>query len=209
MYRVRIRTNPDLDTTPPADAAGIEVTNLEGTSATISFVASGDDGMTGKVTGYDIRIRAGSPITAANFADSPALASTVTPVAGGGRQTIELGGLLPETEYSVAIRAFDNCFNESELTIVSFITRDREVAPVDWCFVATAAYGSAMANDVTLLRHFRDSLLQSTVIGELAVAAYYTFGPAAAGVIGESELLRASARSVLSPIIRWVRQLAY
>ena len=85
----------------------------------------------------------------------------------------------------------------------------REVAEVDWCFVATAAYGSVMANDVEMLRRFRDSILERTVFGELAVETYYTFGPAVAGVIGESDLLRATARTVLAPIVQAVRQLAY
>ena len=58
-----------------------------------------------------------------------------------------------------------------------------------------------MANDVEMLRHFRDCVLQRTVLGELAVETYYTFGPAVAGVVGESELLRATARDALRPIV--------
>ena len=64
-----------------------------------------------------------------------------------------------------------------------------------------------MAQDVQLLRHFRDAFLESNVIGELAVETYYTFGPAVAVVVGESEMLRATARSILAPIIAAVRQL--
>jgi hypothetical protein len=79
---------------------------------------------------------------------------------------------------------------------------------VDWCFVATAAYGSRMANDVELLRHFRDTLLARTIVGELAIETYYTFGPALAGVVGESDVLRAMARDMLRPLIEWVRRLA-
>jgi hypothetical protein len=47
------------------------------------------------------------------------------------------------------------------------------------------------------------------VLGELFIETYYTFGPAAAGLIRESELLRASARTVLGPIIALVRSLPY
>ena len=42
-----------------------------------------------------------------------------------------------------------------------------------------------MANDVQMLREFRDSALRQTLVGELLVEAYYTFGPAAAGVISD------------------------
>jgi hypothetical protein len=48
-------------------------------------------------------------------------------------------------------------------------------------------------------------VLQKTVLGELAVEAYYTFGPAVSGVVGESDLLRATARSFLDPIVERVR----
>jgi hypothetical protein len=60
-----------------------------------------------------------------------------------------------------------------------------------------------------MLRRFRDSVLESTIFGELAVATYYTFGPAAAGMISESELLRASARTVIAPIISGIRRFTY
>jgi hypothetical protein len=62
-----------------------------------------------------------------------------------------------------------------------------------------------MANDVELLRGFRDSVLRHSVLGELAVETYYTFSPPVAGVIGESELLRWTARTVLAPIVERVR----
>ena len=44
-----------------------------------------------------------------------------------------------------------------------------------------------------------------TVFGELAIETYYTFGPPVAGVVGESELLRATARAALRPVIEKVR----
>ena len=66
----------------------------------------------------------------------------------------------------------------ADVAIVQVTTADAQSGEVDACFVATAAYGSLMANDVEMLRHFRDALLRTTVLGELAVEAYYTFGPA-------------------------------
>jgi hypothetical protein len=114
-------------------------------------------------------------------------------------------GLLPETTYVVGIRAFDNCRNSSALAVVEVTTPARAAGEVDACFIATAAYGSVMAGDVQLLRSFRDTVLRTTILGELAVEAYYTFGPAVAGVVGESDLLRATARRLLAPLISAVR----
>jgi hypothetical protein len=62
-----------------------------------------------------------------------------------------------------------------------------------------------LANDVSVLRSFRDSVLSKSILGELGVQAYYTFGPALAGMIGESDLLRATARTALEPVVDRVR----
>jgi hypothetical protein len=209
MYRVRVRTKTEVDTMTPAAAGTLTTAAIGPTTATIDFVAPGDDGMTGTATSYEIRLRASSPMTEGNFADAAPVSTTLVPAVAGQPQRLELVGLLPETDYWVGIRAFDNCGNTGELAVTSFTTTDREPAAVDWCFVATAAYGSVMADDVAMLRRFRDVLLANTVLGELAIESYYTFGPAVAGAIAESELLRQSARDVLAPIVASIRRLAY
>lgn len=207
MFRVRVTARPEFDAAVPAAPAEMTVTTATANAVTVRFIAPGDDGVMGRVTGYDVRYRVGAPVTAANFDDpdsiDPKLALAV--VDGGAIQELTLERLLPETDYSVGIRAYDDCHNTSELTVISFTTPERPIGEVDACFVATAAYGSLMAADVQMLRHMRDSVLRKTVLGELAVEAYYTFGPALAGVVGESELLRATAREVLAPIVRYVR----
>jgi hypothetical protein len=132
--------------------------------------------------------------------------TVVAPVPAGGLQTFTLEGLIPETTYFVGIRAVDNCQNKSPLIATEVLTPERPLGEVDACFIATAAYGSSMAADVEQLRRFRDTTLAKTVFGELAVEAYYTFGPALAGLIGESEVLRQTARSLLEPIVSRVRE---
>ena len=52
---------------------------------------------------------------------------------------------------------------------------------------------------------FRDTVLERSVLGELAVETYYTFGPPVAGMVGVSELLRATARAGLAPVVARVR----
>jgi hypothetical protein len=93
--------------------------------------------------------------------------------------------------------------------VIELTTSERETGEVDACFVATAAYGSLLANDVEMLRHVRDSVLRTNVAGELLVEAYYTFGPALAGLVGESEELRGLARDVLDPLVEWVKELSF
>jgi hypothetical protein len=208
MYRVRVKATPEADFSGPNAPVDLHAVNIDGTKATLEFVEPGDDGNIGTVSGYEVRIRANVEMTDANYADSTVVVTNVTPVGPGQVAKLDLSGLLPETDYWIGVRAHDDCFNESPITIAKVTTGNRQVGEVDWCFVATAAYGSVMANDVLMLRRTRDVLLRTTVLGELAVATYYTFGPAAAAVIGESDLLRTTARAMLTPLIAWVRSLA-
>ena len=206
-YRVQVTARPEFDFAPPSAPAELQVEAVTSNGATVTFTAPGDDGLQGKVKGYEVRLRAdGQPIDEGNFADSFPVTKTLTPVVAGTAQTLELDGLLFETEYYVAVRAYDDCRNYGPISVMKFRTVERALGEVDACFVATAAYGSAMANDVEMLRRFRDGVLQKTVLGELAVEAYYTFGPAVSGVVGESDLLRATARSILDPIVDRVRR---
>jgi hypothetical protein len=208
MFRVRVSNNPQLDYAKPGAPSELVAATIEGTKATLQFLEPGDDGLVGPVTGYEVKMRANEEITEDNFADSMSVITNVTPVEPGRIATVSLEGLLPETDYYVAVRAYDDCRNSSPIAVTKFTSADRVVGTVDACFIATAAYGSIMANDVQQLRHVRDSLLSRTILGELAIETYYTFGPAVAGVVGESDVLRSTARSLLAPLIARVRRLS-
>jgi hypothetical protein len=207
VFRVRVdaRTEPDL--VAPASPGAMAVVDTQSGGATLSFTAPGDDDMHGTVTGYDVRYQVGTtPIGDAEFDAANEARFSGKIVQAGDLQTLVINNLLPETPYSFAVRAFDDCHNSGKITTVMFTTAPRKLGEVDACFIATAAYGSVLANDVEMLRRFRDRMLKHTVLGELAVETYYTFGPTVAGVIGESDLLRSTARDALAPLVRWVRQ---
>ena len=68
------------------------------------------------------------------------------------------------------------------------------------CFIATAAYGSPMAREVTTLRSFRDLYLMGNVPGRAFVDFYYAVSPPIAAVVAGSGVLRAAVRAVLAPI---------
>jgi hypothetical protein len=210
MFRVRVDARSEQDNTAPRAPGDMVITDAQASSATLTFVAPGDDDLAGAVAGYEVRyLVGGAPLTDANFDSAGELQFTGDIVGSGEPQVLTVRNLLPETEYTVAVRAFDNCHNPSRVTAVTFTTPPRPIGSVDACFVATAAYGSVLANDVEMLRRFRDMLLRKTVLGELAVEAYYTFGPPVAGVVGESDLLRETARDVLTPMVAWARGLRW
>ena len=205
LFRLRVDARPEQDHTSPGAPGNMVVASAASSDATLTFIAPGDDGTIGTVQGYDVRYRVGnSPMTTDDFDAANEATFTASVVRAGELQSLVLHNLLPETPYSVAVRAYDECRNTSTITTATFVTAPRKIGEVDACFVATAAYGSLLANDVEMLRRFRDRLLRHSVLGELAVETYYTFGPTLAGVVGESDLLRQTARDLLAPLVRRV-----
>jgi hypothetical protein len=69
------------------------------------------------------------------------------------------------------------------------------------CFVATAAYGSPMADEVQTLRSFRDRVLLQNTAGCVFVGLYYRHGPALAAVIADHPARRGAARLALWPLV--------
>ena len=209
MYRVKVDVSPNSPTEVPSKPAQFVATEVTSAGMSLSFIAPGVGTQLLRVAGYEVRVRAGTEMTAANFADSMPVTAKVTPEDPGHLQTFDLTGLLPETDYWVGVRAYDGCRNGGAIAFTKVTTAARVNGSVDACFVATAAYGSIMANDVELLRHFRDSMLRSNALGELGVEAYYTFGPLVANLVGESDVLRTSARDALRPFVERIRRLSF
>lgn len=86
-----------------------------------------------------------------------------------------------------------------------------------FCFVATAAYGDYDAQEVRVLRRWRDQHLLSNPAGRAFVDAYYRWSPPLAAAIAERPWARGSSRALLAPVVlavqlwmsaRWVYLLA-
>ncbi|MDI6885187.1 MAG: C25 family cysteine peptidase [archaeon] len=76
------------------------------------------------------------------------------------------------------------------------------------CFIATAAYGTPLHEDIDVLRDFRDEYLMSNAIGKEFVKAYYAASPPIAEVISEHEGLRMIVREgMVKPLVYIVRGL--
>jgi hypothetical protein len=71
----------------------------------------------------------------------------------------------------------------------------------EYCFIATAAYGSYMEPHVMTLRQFRDSYLLTNKLGTKFVEAYYKYSPPMAHFIAGHDSLRSVARIGLAPLV--------
>ena len=73
---------------------------------------------------------------------------------------------------------------------------------VSECFIATAAYGTPLHEDIDVLRDFRDEYLMTNPIGRTFVEIYYTTSPPIADVIRENEGLRTIVREgLVKPLV--------
>jgi hypothetical protein len=69
------------------------------------------------------------------------------------------------------------------------------------CFIATAAYGTPMAEDVQTLRDFRDEYMLTNPVGGTLVELYYAVSPPIAGFITEHPGLKPIVRAGLVPAV--------
>jgi polyhydroxybutyrate depolymerase len=71
------------------------------------------------------------------------------------------------------------------------------------CFIATAAYGTPTAEQLNVLREFRDDVLLKSIVGSRLVALYYKISPPIADFISEHSFVRTLVRELLiDPIVR-------
>jgi hypothetical protein len=69
------------------------------------------------------------------------------------------------------------------------------------CFIATAAYGTPMAEEIQILREFRDEYLLPNPVGKALVDFYYRVSPSIAEFISEHPCLKPIVRTGLLPAV--------
>lgn len=220
-YRVRVRSQAAEAcrlNRPPTDIQGLEVSQYHERRdahryAHVSFVAPSDDE---GIVHYEVRV-SDSAITdestflmarPANAASLDNVALEVpTDVPAGQAIEVDLGGLAFERHYWIGVRATDACNAASTIAVTEYTTPPIEFTTVSPCFVATAAYGTPMADEIGVLRRFRDRHLLTNPIGEALVSAYYSVGPDLAAEIAEDDERRSIVRTLLEPVValaRWI-----
>jgi uncharacterized repeat protein (TIGR02543 family) len=69
------------------------------------------------------------------------------------------------------------------------------------CFIATAAYGTPMAEEIQILREFRDRYLLTNALGQGLIDIYYRISPPIADFITEHPGLKPIVRAGLVPVV--------
>lgn len=83
--------------------------------------------------------------------------------------------------------------------------RPNSVTP---CFIATAAYGTPLHDDINVLRKFRDDYMMPNSAGQAMVKIYYTTSPPIADMIRANEGLRTTVRDgLVKPLVEVTRLL--
>jgi hypothetical protein len=134
--------------------------------------------------------------------DQASFYTTWVSTAGNGTYAEKLTGLASKTNYEVKSQLrYDDTVIEG--TTQQFTTSAG--ASPSFCFVATAAYGTPTAEQLDVLREFRDAVLLQSAVGSQFVALYYQLSPPIADFITRSDLSRALVRELLvDPILRIV-----
>jgi len=120
-----------------------------------------------------------------------------------GTHAESLTELDSNTEYEFTARLKYN--DTMEGTPLQFTTdKSSTPSPSGGCFIATAAYGTPTAEQIDVLREFRDVVLLESTAGSQFVALYYQLSPPVADFISGSSFLRTLVRELLVDPIVWV-----
>jgi hypothetical protein len=108
---------------PPAPVSDLQAFNPTSSSIDLSFHATGDDGVIGTATSYDVR-RSTAPITPGNFGAATPLTGEPAPLSPGTLQGMVVTGLDPSTTYYFAMRVLDETGAPSLVSNVASATTD-------------------------------------------------------------------------------------
>jgi len=140
--------------------------------------------------------------------------STWVPRTADGPHAEVLTGLIAQTQYEFKGQLkYDGTLIEGATrqftTATGSGTNLNDLLGYFGCFVATAAYGTSTAEQINVLREFRDVVLLKSKMGSQFVALYYRLSPPVAEFIAGNEVLRTLVRELLvDPIVRLVEAAA-
>ena len=130
LSNVASTTTQPADLIPPAVVMNLAAAGVHAHRLTLSWKATGDDGMNGTAATYDIRVST-LPITNdATFAAATVLPGIPVPATPGSLQTLAVANLAAGTTYWFAMKVIDEWPNASSLSdVVRVTTPAADVTP--------------------------------------------------------------------------------
>jgi hypothetical protein len=114
--------------------------------------------------------------------------------------SVDLTGLSSATTYHYRVKSV---IPDTEFIAIS---EDDDFVVFKPCFIATAAYGTIDAEQIDILRDFRDEVLLQNKAGAAFVSFYYKVSPPIAKLISQNEVLRTIVRvGFVDPLVAIVR----
>jgi hypothetical protein len=117
-----------------------------------------------------------------------------------------LNGIIDEVRISNIARSaawVRASFHSGNNTLLTYGVEEVPISdPIGTCFIATAAYGTPTAEEVEVLRKFRDQYLLTNELGQRFVSLYYRRSPALAEYISDRKWAKRVVRITLSPLVR-------
>ncbi len=181
------------DDPPPSAPAGLRVTSVHSQRVSLAWEASPD---------LDLRW-----YRVSRRSESDGVTVTVEDELAANATTFEdvpdpsVPDMTNEAAYIYTVQAVDINNQASPPSVEVRAVPTAGEGSVGFCFIATAAYGSAWHPHVASLRAFRDHYLRPHAIGRAAIAVYETVSPPLARLIATHPTLRATARGALTPIV--------
>jgi uncharacterized repeat protein (TIGR02543 family) len=128
-----------------------------------------------------------------------------------GNYTEALTGLVSQTQYQFKAQLrYDSTVMEGAVyqftTAAGSSTNLADLLAYFGCFIATAAYGTPAAEQINVLRDFRDTVLLKSTVGTVFVALYYRLSPPVADFMAGNEVVRTIVRELLVDPIVWLVQ---
>ena len=150
------------------------------------------------------------------MAASPLMGGTATDLTGASPyqegEVVSIQAATASDYQFVRWQAPAGSFSNTNTAVTSFtmpaadvtVTAVFEVAGGGGCLVATAAYGTPTAEQINILREFRDVVLLESTAGSQFVALYYKLSPPVADLISGSSFLRCFVREFLVDPMVWM-----
>jgi len=107
------------DVTAPAAISDLVASGATVNSMVLTWTATGDDGLVGTASTYDLRYSTSSIVTNAQYLSATQVTGEPTPAVSGTPQTMTITGLSEGTTYFFAIKAIDEALHSSTISNIA------------------------------------------------------------------------------------------